>query len=116
MGKNASHEKIARFHTGFPVTAGTTEGATAEIDYRNYAHGNYNIKPSDGVTTITWYGKGIGANDAYTPAYDYDGNAVTQTVVHTRGYPIPIALSGYAFIKPVASAGTASTLYFSLKG
>lgn len=108
--------RIGRFSSYVKVAAGVTEGATDAIDFREYAAGNFNIKAGDGVTTITWYGKGLADGDAYTPAYDSSGNIVTQTVVHTRGYPIPTALAGYQFIKPVASAGTASTLYFSLKG
>ena len=110
----ATRSHITRFSTPVIVAANTAESTTAEIDYRGYAGGSFNVPSGSSITSVTWYAKSGCLGDVHKPAQDSAGAAVTQTVAADKGYPIPIALFGRAYIKPVVNAS--GTLYFDFKG
>lgn len=86
---------------------------TAEIPYSEASGGMFRIPAGSSITSLTWYSsESIGGT--FAAAYDEDGVAVTQTVVHTRSYAIPAALFGSGSIKAVVNA--AGTVYMRLKG
>jgi len=85
---------------------------TAVIPFSEAAGGMFRIPVDSAITSLTWYSsEAIGGTHA--AAYDDDGVAVTQTVSHTKSYPIPSALFGAAEIKAVTNA--AGTVYVFLK-
>jgi len=95
------------------VAVGAAVADSQEIIYSGYAHGMFFIPAGSGLTTLTWYAAEK-PGGTYLAAYDKDGNAVTQTVVHTRAYPIPEALSGCRAIK--VTGNEAGTIAVSPKG
>jgi hypothetical protein len=106
---------LTRFTTTLSdVAAGATEGASTEILYSEYTSGQVHLVNGSLITELTWY-SAPEAGGTYEPAYDYDGNAITQTVAANQAHPIPLALIGCIAIKAVTSAGTAGTIDVSLK-
>jgi hypothetical protein len=100
--------------TGSGAVAMTDSAATTGvIQYSEASGGVLRLPAGSSITSLTWYAtEAIGGT--FAPAYDQDGVAVTQTVVHTRIYEIPSALFGAAAIKAVVNA--AGTVYVNLKG
>lgn len=96
------------------IDAGATEGASTEILYGEYTSGMVFLANGNTITELTWY-SAPEAGGTYEPAYDYDGNAITQTVAADQAHPIPLALIGCRAIKAVTTAGTADTIDISLK-
>ena len=103
-----------RFCNTITYSSGVTAAASDEIPFGPYAGGILFIPAGEGVTTITWYAAEK-PGGTYLPLSDEDGTAVTQTVVHTNAYAIPAAAYGARALKAVASAGTASTIYLTMK-
>ena len=104
--------RFSTTHESIAVVA--TEGASKEILYGEYTSGMVHIQAASAVTELTWY-VSPKAGGTYYVAYDYNGVAVTQTVSHTKSYPIPLALIGNIAIKVVASVGATGTIDVSLK-
>lgn len=90
--------------------------SSEEIVYGGYAGGMIFIPAIGGasITALTWYAAEK-PGGTYLPAYDSFGTAVTQTVSHTKAYPIPDALFGCRAIKALATGG-AGEIAVSLKG
>lgn len=86
------------------VALTTSAGTTPEIDISHHAQGEVFVAAdaSSPMTTLTYYVAPT-AGGTYLPAYDASGNAVTQTVVNERAYPIPSSVFGAACIKIVAN-------------
>ena len=95
------------------VALNTAVATTAEIKYGSYAHGFVLIPAGSSITSLAWH-VAEKPGGTYLPAYDEDGVVVTKTVVHTRAYAIPSALSGAPAIKAVVNA--AGTVSVTLKG
>jgi hypothetical protein len=96
------------------VALNTAIGTTEEIPYGSYAHGMVLIPATaSAITLLTWW-VADKPGGSYLAAYDDVGVAVTQTVSHTKAYPIPVALSGARAIKAVVNA--AGTVTVTLKG
>lgn len=96
------------------VTVGTTDAASAEINFSCYSGGTVFIPASSALlTTLTWYAAEQ-PGGTYLAAYDEFGDAIVQTVVHTRAYTIPPSLFGCRAIKAVGNV--AGTVAISLKG
>ena len=87
----------------------TAAGAgSTEIDYRAAAGGAIVIPSGSLITAITWW---VSATEGgtYVAAYESDGTtAVSQTVSAAGAFPIPDALYGASFIKPVATFSSGS--------
>src|SRR4030042_3586482 len=93
----------------------TAIGSSEEIIYGGYAGGMVFVPTVAGVdiTVLTWYAAEK-PGGTYLPAYDSTGTAVTQTVSHTKAYPIPAALAGCRAIKAMGDAS--GSIAVSLKG
>lgn len=89
------------------------EATSPAIPFHDRASGAVRIPAGSPITQITWYAS-LGGD--YSPAYDADGVAVTQTVAADRVYPIPEALFGAHDLKAVVTGGTAGSVAISLKG
>ena len=93
--------------TGIPigVDAGVavtdTLATCAAIPFESCVGGMYQVPVGSSVTSLTWHVQ-VRDGGSFIPAYDEDGAAVVQTVVHTRAYPIPSALYGAKALKAVA--------------
>ena len=92
------------------VSVNTAIGTTEEIDFRNQAGGSVMIPAGFSTTELTWWGahevenaSGVPVAGTYVAIYDDDAAEVDQDVTHTKGYPIPQACFGYAFLKIIGS-------------
>ena len=93
----------------------TATSTSSEVEYGPWICGSVLIPTAAGasITSLTWYACEQ-SGGTYLAAYDDAGVAVTQTVSHSKVYPIPVALAGCSWIMPVVNA--AGIVQVNLKG
>lgn len=86
---------------------------TPVLDYQGCVSGEVHL-PATAAVLLTWYSCST-SNGTFVAAYDSAASpaAVTQTVVQSRAYPIPIALAGCKYLKCVSDV--AMTVDITLK-
>ena len=87
-------------------------GTTPEIGWVGYEAGMVFIPASSSITSLTFHTAPKGSG-TFLPLYTTAGVAVTQTVAHTRAYPLPAELRGCRAFKMVANA--AGTVHVSFQ-
>ena len=95
--------------TALSITASNT--TTAVIDLRDSAGGTFFVVSATAVTFTYW---GSHDGETYVPLYDKNGNAVTQTIEATRGYPLLEVVFGCRFVKLVGN--DVASINVSVKG
>ena len=116
MSTRPANNRITRKTTYQTVVVDTaTIGNCTEIDYREFAGGGVVIPTSSAITVLNWYGR-TEADSTYYALYDDVGAALAQAVTSAKGYPIPDACFGWAYLKIISTGGDGESIYVSLKG
>lgn len=98
-----AYEKTVRFPTNLTVAVTASINTTGEINMLGFAGGHFGVPAGSGLTSITWYDKSANAAGEKVGSYTEANAAITQTVAAGRGYPIPVALFGCAYLYPVGN-------------
>ena len=93
-----------RYSVSIPsVAVGTSDAASAAIDFESFETGRVHVPSGSSLTTLTWYAS-LEKNGTYTIARDSSNANVTSTVAAGHSYQFPSALVGARFLKIVGNA------------
>lgn len=92
-----------RYATEQTVAITNDIATTGAISIGEFASGQIYVPAGSSLTGLTYHAS-PSSSGTYLPAQDASGSAVTQTVAHTKCYPIPAILFGAGMLKIVGNA------------